>query len=348
MPLLTRTLLLASASAAIACAGATTVARDSAPLPPAAAFEHDSTVQTLVNRLDLETFRKHIQEMSQIDFTATGRFAFLRQVTFIEEQLESYGYRVSRDEVPTVNILHSSLVATKLGSATPDEMYILSANIGGGSNSNSAACALLLEIARVLASPDLITGRSVRLIFWDNPGGSSNLRRLASVAYVSDRSLLEGKSGPDERGDIPEPKWLGVIEHSRVLFDHELRPGSSEPATADMDAEYRRQARQSRSGEALANYWKRAAELYAPRYKAQTGDRMSESSHSYSFMDHVAAITVSAHQTRDVQPYARRLTYGDRYESYTPEDFRFAFNFAQTSLAAVSHLISVRLLTSPH
>jgi hypothetical protein len=64
-------------------------------------------------------------------------------------------------------------------------------------------------------------------------------------------------------------------------------------------------------------------------------------SHAFAFMDHVASINVSAHESIDRRTYPRRLTYGDRYESYTESDFVFAFNVAQTSLGAIGHLVGV-------
>jgi acetylornithine deacetylase/succinyl-diaminopimelate desuccinylase-like protein len=62
---------------------------------------------------------------------------------------------------------------TKIGADRPDEMYIVSAHMDGigwgeAANDDGSGTALVMELARVLSSPDIRTGRSIRFILWNN------------------------------------------------------------------------------------------------------------------------------------------------------------------------------------
>ena len=39
-------------------------------------------------------------------------------------------------------------------------------------------------------------------------------------AYVAQRQALQGKESPAGSGKYPEPKWLGMIQHDMMMFDH--------------------------------------------------------------------------------------------------------------------------------
>lgn len=73
--------------------------------------------------------------------------------------------RFESDSGPLENVY-----ATKIGSTIPGKMYLVSAHLdgrGGGeaADDDGSGCALVLELARVLASPDLRTDRSIRFAF---------------------------------------------------------------------------------------------------------------------------------------------------------------------------------------
>jgi hypothetical protein len=61
--------------------------------------------------------------------------------------------------------------------------------------------ALVMEVARVLSSPDVQTERSVRFILWNNEETGLN----GSRAYVEQRSALQGQENPAGSGKYPEP-----------------------------------------------------------------------------------------------------------------------------------------------
>jgi Zn-dependent M28 family amino/carboxypeptidase len=73
-------------------------------------------------------------------------------------------------------------------------MYIVSAHMDGigwgeAANDNGSGTALVLELARILSSPDVTTERSVRFILWNNE--ESGLE--GSRAYATQRRELQGK-----------------------------------------------------------------------------------------------------------------------------------------------------------
>src|SRR5688572_14813340 len=110
---------------------------------------------------------------------------------------------------------------TKIGSSRPDEMYIVGAHMDGigygeAANDNGSGTALVMEIARSLSSPDVQTERSIRFVLWNSE--ESGLH--GSLAYVAQRQALQGIEDPPGSGKYPEPKWIGMVQHDMMLFDH--------------------------------------------------------------------------------------------------------------------------------
>ena len=110
---------------------------------------------------------------------------------------------------------------TKIGTTHPEEMYIVGAHMDGigwgeAANDDGSGTALVMEVARVLSSPDVITERSIRFALWNNEETGMNGAR----AYVDQRKDLQGKEDPPGSGNYPEPKWLGMIQHDMLMFDH--------------------------------------------------------------------------------------------------------------------------------
>ena len=87
---------------------------------------------------------------------------------------------------------------------------------GEAANDDGSGTALVMEIARVLSSPDVTTERSIRFALWNNEETGLNGAR----AYVDQRKDRQGKEDPPGSGKYPEPKWLGMIQHDMMLFDH--------------------------------------------------------------------------------------------------------------------------------
>ena len=57
---------------------------------------------------------------------------------------------------------------------------------------------------------------SIRFVLWNNEEGS----HAGSRAYAAQRAPLQGKEDPPGSGRYPEPKWLGMVQHDMVLWDH--------------------------------------------------------------------------------------------------------------------------------
>src|SRR3989449_10824089 len=97
---------------------------------------------------------------------------------------------------------------------------------GEAADDNGSGTALVMELARVLNSPDVRTERSIRFALWNNEETGLN----GSRAYVAQRAALRGKEDPPGSGRYPEPKWLGIIPHHMGLFDPGLpRAGGTPP-----------------------------------------------------------------------------------------------------------------------
>ena len=122
---------------------------------------------------------------------------------------------------PTAPGDRQQVYCTKVGSEHPEEMYIVGAHMDGigwgeAANDDGSGTALVMELARVFSAPDVRTARSIRFILWNNEESGLD----GAVAYVKQRAALQGKENPAGSGRYPEPKWLGMIQHDMMLFDH--------------------------------------------------------------------------------------------------------------------------------
>ena len=101
-------------------------------------------------------------------------------------------------------------------------MYIVGAHMDGhgwgeAANDDGSGTALVMELARVFSSARR-ADRAHR-----SASRSGTTRRPDSNgarAYVEQRQALQGKENPPGSGKYPEPKWLGMIQHDMMLFDH--------------------------------------------------------------------------------------------------------------------------------
>ncbi len=63
---------------------------------------------------------------------------------------------------------------------------------------------------------DVRTERSIRFVLWNDEETGLGGER----AYVGQREALQGIEDPAGSGIYPEPRWLGMIQHDMMLFDH--------------------------------------------------------------------------------------------------------------------------------
>jgi hypothetical protein len=235
---------------------------------------------------------------------------------------------------------------TKIGSTRPSEMYIVSAHMDGhgwgeAANDNGSGTAIVMELARVLNNPDVRTERTIRFILWNNEETGLN----GSAAYAAQRKDLQGREDPPGSGRYPEPRWLGVIQHDMMLFDHGMprADGSLSPEQrpeADVNIEFQVNSKMAPQSQALAWVLQVANERYATDYPAAVGSHMTNTD-SASFQDLVPSISVRENE-RGTQigagwdPHWHQPT--DVFATFSDKDFRLGLNAAQTTLAAVAQL----------
>jgi Peptidase family M28 len=240
---------------------------------------------------------------------------------------------------------------TKVGSTHPDEMYIVGAHMDGigwgeAANDDGSGAALVMELARILSAADVQTERSIRFVLWNNEETGLN----GAYAYVEQRARLQGVESPRGSGRYPEPRWLGMVQHDMVLFDHGMprADGTVSPtqrAEADVNIEFQSQAKQAEGAQRLAWAFYAANEAYATDYPASVGPHMTNTD-STPFMDLVPAISVRENE-RGTQigagwdPHWHQPT--DLYATFGDADFRLGLNAAQTTLGAIARLAGASL-----
>ena len=252
---------------------------------------------------------------------------------------------------PAADGPREEVYCTKIGATRPHEMYIVGAHMDGhgwgeAANDDGSGTALVMELARVFSSPDIQTDRSIRFILWNNEETGLN----GSRAYVEQRGKLQGKEDPPGSGRYPEPRWLGMIQHDMMLFDHgmPLPDGTmsrKQRPEADVNIEFQVSAKMAAQAQALAWILQQANEKYATDYPAKVGSHMTNTD-STPFMDVVAAISVRENERGTEigsgwDPQWHQPT--DVYATYTDEDFRLGLNAAQTTLSAVAQLTGAKL-----
>src|SRR6184192_2517259 len=274
-----------------------------------------------------------------------GRYRGIRARTGVNtDSLRQPDLRVrALDAQATTPGARDEVYCTKVGSAHPGEMYIVGAHMDGhgwgeAANDDGSGTALVMQLARVFSGPDVRTDRSIRFILWNNEETGLN----GSRAYVEQRRALQGTSD--------EPKWLGMIQHDMMLFDHGMPRADGTLAAdqrpeADVNIEFQSSAKLAAEAEQLAWTFERANERYATDYPASVGSHMTNTD-SAPFQDYVPAISVRENE-RGTQigagwdPNWHQPT--DLYATYSDKDFRLGLNAAQTTLGAIAGLVGATI-----
>jgi peptidase M28-like protein len=277
-----------------------------------------------------------------------GRFRGQRAPTSVNEdpQRQPDAKLRALNSQPSTPGEREEVYCTKVGRTHPDEMYIVGGHMDGigwgeAANDDGSGAALVMELARVFSSPDVQTERSIRFVLWNNEETGLD----GSYAYVEQRARLQGIESPPGSGLYPEPRWLGMVQHDMMLFDHGMpRPdGTLSPTQrpeADVNIEFQSLAKQAEGAQKLAWAFYAANEAYATDYPAGVGPHMTNTD-STPFMDLVPAISVREEE-RGTQigagwdPHWHQPI--DLYASYGDADFRLGLNAAQTTLGAIARL----------
>ena len=241
---------------------------------------------------------------------------------------------------------------TKIGTTHPDEMYIVGGHMDGigwgeAANDDGSGTAIVMELARVFSSPDVQTDRSIRFILWNNEETGLNGAR----AYVAQRQALQGKEDPAGSGRYREPRWLGMIQHDMMMFDHGMPladgtlPKEQRPE-ANVNVEFQSNSKMAEASNKLAWAFATANDKYATDYPAQVGQHMTNTD-SAPFQDIIPSISLRENE-RGAQvgagwdPNWHQPT--DLFTTYSDKDFRLGLNAAQTTLGAIAGLTGARLV----
>jgi hypothetical protein len=284
-----------------------------------------------------------------------GRFRGQRAVIGVNDdpQRQPDADLRARNSQPSAPGERQEVYCTKIGSTHPEEMYIVGGHMDGigwgeAANDDGSGAALVMELARIFAGPNVRTERSIRFVLWNNEETGLD----GAYAYVEQRAQLQGIEEPAGSGHYPEPRWLGMVQHDMLLFDHGMpRPdGTVNPtqrAEADVNVEFQSQAKQAEGAQKLAWAFYASNEAYATDYPASVGPHMTNTD-STPFMDLTPAISVRENE-RGTQigagwdPHWHQPT--DLYATFGDADFRLGLNAEQTTLGAIARLAGASLST---
>ncbi|MCY4122515.1 MAG: M20/M25/M40 family metallo-hydrolase, partial [Acidobacteria bacterium] len=229
-------------------------------------------------------------------------FGYRRRTGVVRDPLmqPDEALRALNMEAP-VNGDRSQVYCTKVGTARPDEMYILGAHMDGhgfgeGADDDASGTALVMELARILGAPDVQTEVSIRFALWNDEETGLN----GSRAYVEQRRERQGLENPPGSGLYPEPRWLGMIQHDMMLFDHGA-PGPDgvvsrdQRREADVNIEFQSNSDLADESRDLAFRFKAANDAYATDYPATVGPHMTNTD-STPFMNVTPSISLREHE----------------------------------------------------
>jgi len=317
----------------------------------------DSMHQRVVRLLEFDSYKELVRSLTQFGDREQGTPRNAAAVDWIEGQLQGWGYETERvyymytprvpQGAPTpAPEPREEVYATKIGSTNRGEMYIISAHMdgrGGGqaANDDGSGTALVMEIARALALPGVESDVSIRFALWNNEETGLN----GAGAYVEQREELQGIEAPAGSGQYPEPRWLGMIQHDMMMWDHGNPVTFNQALDADVDVEYQLNSafaeQSAQLGLALIN----ANRLHATDYPAVLSNAMSNTD-STPFMNVVPAVSLRENRRlyetgNGANPHWHQAT--DLFETFTDADFTLGLNAAQTTLGALAKLAGIRI-----
>ena len=253
-------------------------------------------------------------------------------------------------EEPT-NGPRTEVYCTKIGKSRPNEMYILGAHMDGHGvneavNDNASGSALVMELARIFNSPDVETDISIRFVLWNNEETGLN----GAYSYVEQRKGLQGVEEPPGSGIFPEPKWLGMIQHDMMLWDHGAPDSNGEVdqnqrREADVNIEFQSNSYYAEESMKLAFVFKAAADKYNTDYPASVGPHMTNTD-STPFMNQVPSISLRENERGSQTGAGWNPTWHtplDVWATFSDEDFRLGLNAAQTTLSAIAELAGTKI-----
>ena len=271
------------------------------------------------------------------------------------------------DSGPVIPGPVDEVYVTKVGTKYPNEMYIIGAHMDGHGyneavNDDGSGTALVMELARVFADPKVETERSIRFALWNGEEGGLNGAR----AYVAQRQALQGIENPAGSGKYPEPKWIAMIQHDMMMWDHGMpqpvmgpdgkqqvdaqgRPVFMAPKEqrpeADVNVEFAITSKFADDAMKLAFVFKLAGEKYTTDYPVNVGPHMTNTD-SGPFQDIVPALSLRENERGAQTGAGWNPTWHtplDVWTTFTDKDFRLGLNAAQTTLSAIAQLTGAKI-----
>ena len=253
---------------------------------------------------------------------------------------------------PAMDGQRQQVYCTKVGTTRPQEMYIVGAHMDGigwgeAANDNGSGTALVMELARIFSMPDVQTERTIRFVLWNNEETGLNGAR----AYVELRAGLQGKEDPPGSRRYPEPRWLAMVQHDMMLWDHGMprADGTWNPEQrpeADVNIEFQSTAQRADEAMRLAFFFRDANEKFATDYPAAVGPHMTNTD-STPFMDFVPSISLRENERGMHTGGGWNPTWHqpiDVFATFSDKDFRLGLNAAQTTGGALGLLAGVTLV----
>jgi hypothetical protein len=308
----------------------------------AASIDGAGAAQRFVDGLSLERFRQNMREVSTFGDRSEGSPSYDRAGVWLEQQLSAVGYTVEHLDYTYRGGPRRNFFATKVSARSPDQMYIIGCHLdgrggGGAFDDNGSGVSLVLELARAFAPASVETAVSVRFAIFDNEETGMD----GSHAYVVARSALQGQEDPPGSHRFPEPRWLGMIQHDMLLYDHGMPPGPVQSPSADIDVEYQLGSRLAPVSSMLADTFGAGARRYGRDYPVQIGLNM-RGTDSTSFQEFAPSISVRENQRaaeieQGSNPHHHQPT--DVEASYSEADFHLGFTILRTSMGTVAELV---------
>ncbi len=252
---------------------------------------------------------------------------------------------------PTSPGERQEVYCTKIGTTHPEEMYIVSGHMDGHGwgeavNDDGSGTAIVMELARIFSQPGVETDRSIRFALWNNEETGLN----GAWAYVNQRKALQGIENPKGSGKYPEPKWLGVIQHDMMMWDHGMPDengvvSKEQRREADFNIEFQVNSQMVDQSMKLALAVKLAADKYSTDYPGTMGPHMTNTD-STPFMNTIPSISMRENERGMHTGAGWNPTWHqpiDVFATFSDKDFKLGLNAAQATLGAVGQLAGAKV-----
>ena len=294
--------------------------------------ESDADIRLLLERVDEDRLRQHVQVLTEIGPRPLGKpEASSRTVSYLEEQLLSYGYEVQRKVAigPLNDYSYApNLIAIKPGGAQAQQVIALGAHYdtvfdSPGADDNASGVAGVLEAARLLK--DVPLEKTVHFCFFT----------MEEVGLIGSRTYVQEVGLKEEHEGLLNLEMIGFTSTEegsqdtpvRIPFLLDLpRTGDFVAVVGDFSSGW------------LGNLFESCAEQYVPELSVYSANRIggffpdAARSDHYRFWD-AGLDGVMITDTADF----RNGHYHQPTDTLKTLDFPFMRRITQTTIATMAH-----------